>query len=95
VVPGAADAVRPDRRVVVTGMGAVTSLGQTVEETWAGLVDGRSGVGPITLFDASGLPVRIAAEVTGFDGDGRFGRRRARSTSIPCSREPMPPMPVP
>jgi 3-oxoacyl-[acyl-carrier-protein] synthase II len=70
--------VRLDRRVVVTGVGAVTSLGETVEDTWAGMVAGRSGVGPITLFDASGLPVRIAAEVSGFDGAERFGRRRAR-----------------
>jgi 3-oxoacyl-[acyl-carrier-protein] synthase II len=77
-VVGTADAVRLDRRVVVTGVGAVTSLGETVEETWAGLLAGRSGVGPITRFDASGLPVRIAAEVTGFDGAARFGRRRAR-----------------
>ena len=55
------------RRVVVTGMGALTPLGLTVAETWAGLVAGRSGVGPVTLFDASSYPVRIAGEIKGFD----------------------------
>ena len=55
------------RRVVVTGMGAVTPLGQSVDEFWKGLVQGKSGVGPITLCDASPFPCRIAGEVTGFD----------------------------
>ena len=50
-------------RVVVTGLGMVTPLGDTVEATWAGLLAGRSGVGPIGRFDASRLPVRFAAEV--------------------------------
>ena len=54
------------RRVVVTGMGMVTPLGRDVESTWASLREGRSGVGPITLFDASTFPTRIAAEATGF-----------------------------
>jgi 3-oxoacyl-[acyl-carrier-protein] synthase II len=75
---GLPGAVSPDRRVVVTGAGAITALGESVEETWTAMVAGRSGVGPISLFDASGLPVRIAAEVQGFDGGERFGRRRAR-----------------
>ncbi len=66
------------RRVVVTGAGVVTALGETVEATWDGMLAGRSGVGPITLFDATGLPVRIAAEVPDFDGVARFGKRRAR-----------------
>jgi 3-oxoacyl-[acyl-carrier-protein] synthase II len=66
------------RRVVVTGVGAVTSLGHTVEQTWAAMLEGRSGVGPITQFDASDLAVRIAAEVPDFDGAARFGKRRAR-----------------
>jgi 3-oxoacyl-(acyl-carrier-protein) synthase len=48
------------RRVVITGMGAITSVGLTVEETWAGLVAGKSGIAPITQFDASQLPIRIA-----------------------------------
>lgn len=55
------------RRVVVTGVGLVSALGNTAEETWAGLVEGRSGVGAITHFDATDFPVRFAAEVKNFD----------------------------
>jgi 3-oxoacyl-[acyl-carrier-protein] synthase II len=55
------------RRVVVTGMGMVTPLGRDLESTWNGLLDGRSGVGWITLFNAETFPTRIAAEVRGFD----------------------------
>src|SRR5450759_3525437 len=51
------------RRVVVTGLGAVTSLGNDLASTWGGLVSGRSGIGPITLFDASGFRTQLAAEV--------------------------------
>ena len=51
------------RRVVITGAGCVTPLGTSPEELWANLVAGRSGVGPLTLFDAGRFPVRIAAEV--------------------------------
>src|SRR3989338_10847618 len=54
-------------RVVVTGLGLVTPLGIGVEDTWSGLCAGRSGIGPITRFDASGFPVTIAGEVKGFD----------------------------
>ncbi len=54
------------RRVVITGMGAVTPLGNDVETTWRNLVAGHSGVGPLTGFDVSGFPVRIGAEVRGF-----------------------------
>lgn len=50
-------------RVVITGLGCVTPLGGTPEQTWDGLTRGRSGVGPLTLFDASRYPVRIAAQV--------------------------------
>lgn len=53
--------------VVVTGLGAVTPLGLSAGATWQGLVEGRSGVARITLFDPSDLPVQIAAEVKGFD----------------------------
>ena len=55
------------RRVVVTGMGMVTPLGRDLESTWQALLAGRSGVGPITLFDAETFPTRIAAEVRDFD----------------------------
>jgi 3-oxoacyl-[acyl-carrier-protein] synthase II len=67
-----------NRRVVVTGMGAVSPLGLDVERTWKAVKAGRSGVGPITAFDAVSSPVRIAAQVTGFDPAQAFGRRRAR-----------------
>ena len=54
-------------RVVITGLGAITPLGLNVPQTWEGLLAGRSGVGPVTQFDASDLPCRIAAEVKGFE----------------------------
>jgi 3-oxoacyl-[acyl-carrier-protein] synthase II len=55
------------RRVVITGMGAVTPLGIGVEETWGALLEGKSGVGPITQFDPAEFTTKIAAEVKGFD----------------------------
>jgi 3-oxoacyl-[acyl-carrier-protein] synthase II len=61
------------RRVVVTGLGLVTPLGGTVKASWERLVAGSSGAGPITLFDASDMPARIACEVPRGDGsDGSF-----------------------
>jgi len=55
------------RRVVITGVGAVTPVGNTADEFWAALLEGRSGIGPITRFDATGFPTRIAGELKGFD----------------------------
>ncbi|HET7875321.1 MAG TPA: beta-ketoacyl-ACP synthase II [Methylomirabilota bacterium] len=55
------------RRVVITGMGAVTPVGNTAEEFWAALIAGKSGIGPITRFDPSGYTTRIAGEVRGFE----------------------------
>jgi 3-oxoacyl-[acyl-carrier-protein] synthase II len=55
------------RRVVVTGLGAVSPLGLTAEGSWQRVIRGESGIGPITLFDASAFPARIAGEVGGFD----------------------------
>jgi 3-oxoacyl-[acyl-carrier-protein] synthase II len=65
-------------RVVITGMGAITPLGNDVPTTWAALVAGKSGVGLVTQFDASEFPARIAGEVKEFDADATFGRREAR-----------------
>ena len=65
-------------RVVVTGMGAVTPVGNDVPTTWKNVVEGRSGVGKITLFDATDLETRIAAEVKGFDPVALFGAKAAR-----------------
>ncbi len=66
------------RRVVVTGLGAVTPLGITAPEFWRRLVAGESGVGPITVFDASVFTTRIAAEVKDFNADELIGKKEAR-----------------
>jgi 3-oxoacyl-[acyl-carrier-protein] synthase II len=65
-------------RIVVTGLGAITPLGLTVKETWEGLVAGKSGVGPVTQFDASSFPTRIAGEVKGFDPKQYINFKEAR-----------------
>lgn len=57
----------PRRRVVVTGIGMVNPMGHDAATVWAGLREGRSGVAPTTLFDASGFPTKISAEVKGWD----------------------------
>ena len=66
------------RRVVVTGMGCVSPIGNTVKETWSSLLAGKSGAGEVTLFDASKHKTRFAAEVKGFDAVSIFGTREAR-----------------
>jgi 3-oxoacyl-[acyl-carrier-protein] synthase II len=66
------------RRVVVTGLGLVSPVGIGVDESWSALVAGKSGVGPITLFDASTFPTRIAGEVKGFDPTKFMDRKEAR-----------------
>ncbi len=63
------DLFMSDRRVVITGMGAVTPLGQSVDKFWDGLVDGASGVGRVTLFDTTGFGVSIGAECSDADFD--------------------------
>src|SRR3989449_2119248 len=68
------------RRVVVTGLGMVTPLGNDVASTWDGLVSGRSGIGPITTFDTSALETKIAGEVKGFDPHAYQDRKDARRT---------------
>lgn len=66
------------RRVVVTGLGIVSPVGNTVKEAWANITSGRSGIGAITRFDASGFPVRIAGEVRGFDVSAYLSPKEAR-----------------
>lgn len=66
------------RRVVVTGLGCISPVGNNVEDTWASLLAGKSGAGMITHFDASRHKTRFAAEVKGFDGAALFGQRDAR-----------------
>lgn len=67
-------------RVVITGIGAVSPLGLDVPTLWQGLVEGRSGIGPITQFDASRHDTRIAGEVKGFDPLNYMDRKEARRT---------------
>ena len=66
------------KRVVITGIGCISPLGNDVNSTWENLIQGKSGVGPITHFDASDFKTRFAAEVKGFDSAAYFGSRDAR-----------------
>ena len=74
------------KRVVITGMGVISPLGETVQEYWDALVQGRSGIGPMTLCDPTGFPCRIAGEVTSFDPtsyiDSKEARRMARFSQL-------------
>lgn len=66
------------RRVVVTGLGMVTPVGNTVDQTWASILAGRSGIAPVTRFDASGLACRFAGEVKGFNVEDWMPAKEAR-----------------
>jgi 3-oxoacyl-[acyl-carrier-protein] synthase II len=66
------------RRVVVTGLGALTPVGNSAEEYWAALVQGKSGIGPITKFDPKNLPTRIAGEIRNFDPLKWVDKKEAR-----------------
>ena len=71
------------RRVVITGMGVVTSLGETLDTFWEALCAGRSGVGPITLFDTTEFKVHFGGQVRDWDGPARFGvKERKRGDSL-------------
>lgn len=74
------------RRVVVTGIGAMTPLGLTAQSMWENLLKGESGIGPITHFDTTNFAVKIAGEVKGFDfanyGDKKEGRRMDRVAQL-------------
>lgn len=66
------------KRVVVTGLGCISPVGNNVKDTWDALLAGKSGAAPITAFDASGHKTKFAAEVKGFDAVSMFGTREAR-----------------
>ncbi len=70
------------RRVVVTGLGALTPLGNTVEEFWTALINGVSGAGPITRFDASKFKTRFACEVKNLDMSQYFDRKEIRKYDL-------------
>lgn len=70
------------RRVVVTGVGLVSALGNTAEETWSGLIAGRSGVDQITHFDTTGYPVRFAGEVKNFDPEKFIHKKEIKKMDV-------------
>lgn len=72
------------RRVVVTGMGAITPIGLSVEEFWAGVKEGKTGFGEITKFDASEYKCRLAAEVKGFEGKNYMDFKAAKRMELFC-----------
>lgn len=67
-----------NRRVVITGLGVVSGLAQDIENFWTGLLEGRSGIGPIDLFDPAAFKVRFAGQVRDFQPDVLFGPKEAR-----------------
>ena len=70
------------RRVVVTGLGIISPVGNTVSETWENILAGKSGIGPITRFDASAFKSRIAGEVKGFDVAAYLSPKEARRMDV-------------
>lgn len=70
------------KRVVITGLGAITPLGNDVESTWKAAVEGESGAGPITHFDASKFKTQFACEVKDFDPSAYFDRKKARQLDL-------------
>ncbi len=71
-----------ERRVVVTGIGAVTPLGLTMESTWHAMLEGKSAVAPITRFDSSSLPVHVACEVKHFDPSDQIDPKELRRMDL-------------
>ena len=70
------------KRVVVTGLGAVTPLGNSVEETWKNLINGVSGAGPITHFDSSLFKTQFACEVKNFNAADFMDKKEARKIDL-------------
>lgn len=73
-----------NRRVVITGMGAITPIGNTVEEFWNGIKEGKTGFGPITYFDTADYRCKLAAEVKGFDPTQYMDKKSARRMEQFC-----------
>ena len=71
-----------ERRVVITGLGAITPLGNNVEEFWKGIKEGKCGIDQITKFDASEFKVKLAAEVKGYNPEDYFDRREAKRLDL-------------
>ena len=71
-----------NRRVVVTGMGAISPLGLTADELWEGFMNGKSGAAEITKFDTSKLNTHFACEVKGFDPQDYIDRKAARRMDL-------------
>ena len=73
-----------NRRVVVTGMGAITPIGNSVEEFWNGIKEGKTGFGPITYFDTADYRCKLAAEVKDFDPTQYMDKKSARRMEQFC-----------
>lgn len=69
------------KKIVITGMGMITPVGQTTKESWNALIEGQTGAAPITIFDTEDLPVKVAAEVKNFDAASRMPQKLCRETS--------------
>ena len=67
-----------ERRVVITGLGAITPVGNNVQEFWKGIKEGKCGIDEITLFDTTNFKVKLAAEVKGYNPEEYFDRRAAK-----------------
>ncbi len=66
------------RRVVITGIGAISPVGNTAEESWEAVINGKSGIGPLTRLDSEQFPVKVAAEVKDFNIEEYIERKEAR-----------------
>ncbi len=73
-----------DRRVVITGIGAITPIGKTAPDFWNGLVSGKSGAQPIEHFDTTDFPTKFAAQIDGYDESDYFDRKEARRMDKVC-----------
>ena len=71
-----------ERRVVITGLGAITPIGNTVEEFWKGIKEGKCGIDKITHFDTSDYKVKIAAELKGYNAEEYFDKKQAKRLDL-------------